>query len=84
MNMNGSAVSPGTPTRPDRVGTLTPTSERWNEPATVFDLAGVDVKDCGHLVDDECDVDCAEFVASARAVFARPIVCRPAALWGAQ
>lgn len=81
---NASRPSILAPTDRDGLDILRPTSARWNEPATVYELAGVATKDCGHPVDDECDHDCAVFVAEAhRLLFSAPIMCRPACEWGA-
>ena len=87
MHRDSTASIPVALVAPYEVDTLTPTSERWQDPATVYELAGIATHDCcGLPADVECGCDpyeVAAFTAAAAGVFARPIMCRPASQWGA-
>ncbi|MFI5934729.1 hypothetical protein [Actinoplanes sp. NPDC051494] len=67
------------------IGTLDSASSRWDDPATVYDLAGVQTHDCCGLPREvECGCDPTEVAranASASRLFANPIMCRPASKW---
>lgn len=87
MNRDSTASISIAPIGGDEIDTLGPTSERWNDVATIYELDDVPTMDCCGMPDDLCGCDpreVAAFTAEASRLFTRPIMCRPASQWGAR